>query len=479
MKKRAGRRGAAAALCALFITALPGCSSIGLDVENQLRPPKATGEQEAIQQALEEDILSRVEKGGVDEYILKYPKQGNYRSAFILVDQVQSNTKYNLNNFTHIQPASRAEESEDGGVENSSAAVAFYSMDEEGANAHVNLLRKEDGVWKSVADVEGSSEEVNQVDFGDLDGDGKKELLVSWSVYNSRDKRLTGYSLKDNLADLGIDETCTHSVVNDLQGIGRDQLILFNISTADNVVTVRLSRYEDGALAPQGETRLDGYIQRFGNSRVAALTETVNALYIDCYKDPSTTLTELIYWDEEGLHAPLYRPEDNLTTLSARESSIPSMDIDQDGMMEWPVSVRLPGYDTANVADAMWRTTWMSWDYATGQTQSEFTCIMNLRDGYYLRLDDAWADQVTAMYDEEIRQLSLTSPEVGASGQTVYLQVITTAVTDNEDAPLKDGFEKLMISNNLQYSMKYSEDAPLQLNQERVRLMFTLLPADK
>lgn len=479
MKKRTGRRALAAAICALFTVLLPGCNTIGLDVENQLRPPKSTGEQEAIQQALEEDILSRVEKGGVDEYILKYPKEGSYRSAFILVDQVEPNTTHNLNNFVNMQPATKATQTGEAGVEGSAEAVAFYRMDEEGAKTHINLLRKEDGAWRSVADIEGDSEDINQVAFGDLDGDGRKEMLVSWSVYNSRDKRLAAYSLRDSLEDMGINETCTHSVVNDLQGVGRDQIMLFNISSAENTVTARLVRYEDGGLAPQGETRLDGYIQRFGNSRVAALTETVNALYIDCYKDPSTTLTELIYWDEEGLHAPLYRPEDNLTTLSARESSIPSMDIDEDGMMEWPVSVRMPGYDTADVADAMWRTTWMSWDYTSGQTQSEFSCIMNMRDGYYLRLDDAWTDQVTAVYDEEIRQLSLCSPDAGSGEKVTYLQVITSAAVEGAAPPLKDGFSKLMETGTLQYSMRFDGADPLQLNQERVRLMFTLLPSGK
>ncbi len=479
MKKQTGRQLLAAVLCAFFTILLPGCNTIGLDVENHLRPPKFSGEQEAIQQALEQDILSRVEKGGVDEYILKYPKQGSYRSAFILVDQVKPNAMSNLNNFVHIQPATKVTGTGDAGVDEATEALAFYCMDEEGAKTHINLLRKEGDTWKSVADVEGASEDIHQVDFGDLNGDGKQELLVSWSVYNSRDKRLIGYSLADNLSGMGIDETCTHSVVNDLQGTGRDQVMLFNISSSENLVTVQLCSYENEALALQGETRLDGYIQRFGNSRVAALTETVNALYIDCYKDPSTTLTELVYWDKEGLHAPLYRPEDNITTLSARESSIPSMDIDGDGVMEWPVSVRLPGYDTADVADAMWRTTWMSWDYVTGQTQSKFSCIMNTRDGYYLRLDDAWADQVTAVYDEEIRQLSLQSLDTGEGDKVTYLQVIATALNDSKSLPLKDGFEKLMVGSNVQYSMKYDDAPPLQLNQERIRLMFTLLPTEK
>ena len=62
-----------AGLCALLLS---GCNALGLDVEDYLRPPKSTGEQEAIQQALETYIEAHAEKGGVTDYILKYPKEG-------------------------------------------------------------------------------------------------------------------------------------------------------------------------------------------------------------------------------------------------------------------------------------------------------------------------------------------------------------------------------------------------------------------
>lgn len=85
--------GRSGGLCALLLS---GCNALGLDVEDYLRPPKSTGEQEAIQQALETYIEAHAEKGGVTDYILKYPKEGSYRSAFILVDQVQPNRLGNL-----------------------------------------------------------------------------------------------------------------------------------------------------------------------------------------------------------------------------------------------------------------------------------------------------------------------------------------------------------------------------------------------
>ncbi len=81
------------------------------------------------------------------------------------------------------------------------------------------------------------------------------------------------------------------------------------------------------------------------------------------------------------------------------------MDIDGDGMVEWPLSSRLPGYETVDAADALWKTTWMTWDYATRQSRQVFSCVMNERDGYYVLFDESWDGKVTAIYDRDTRLL--------------------------------------------------------------------------
>lgn len=56
--------------------ALSGCSWFGMDAENLMQPPKPTGEREAIYQLLEAEAASG--------FTLKYPVNGDYRSAIIM-----------------------------------------------------------------------------------------------------------------------------------------------------------------------------------------------------------------------------------------------------------------------------------------------------------------------------------------------------------------------------------------------------------
>lgn len=139
-------------------------------------------------------------------------------------------------------------------------AVAFYRLDVEQAKTHVNYLRKIDDEWVSVSDVEGSSEGVSRVSFGDLNGDGAPELLVGWSQYNTRNQKLALYFLNDTLEEQAVDEIYTHMLVNEFTGSGRDDLMLFSATGADAPTSVKLLSYEDGRLVSRGTAELDAGI---------------------------------------------------------------------------------------------------------------------------------------------------------------------------------------------------------------------------
>ncbi len=62
-------------LCCFVIITLCGCSA-GISAENMLTAPKLDAEQSAIYQALINSVGTGVK--------LKYPKSGDYRSAFVL-----------------------------------------------------------------------------------------------------------------------------------------------------------------------------------------------------------------------------------------------------------------------------------------------------------------------------------------------------------------------------------------------------------
>ncbi len=432
-----------------MVLLLSGCS-MG-DMDSQLRAPRPTGEQQAIQKALD----SYLAKAGESvQYILKYPQDGDYLSAFVMEDI-------------------DGDEDEE--------AIAFYQFAGEGENTHINLLDKVNEEWTSIADAEGFSADISGVAFGDLNGDGSKELLAGWSVYNSRDRRLGIYSLTNKkITTMSDNEYYTKLVVEEFITEGRADILLFQVDAAQSTTTVRLKSWENKQLVERGSAAVDGYIRSFGKHHVGKLDDNLYGVYIDCYKDADTTITELIYWDDQKLCAPFYNAEENITTLTARQTAIPSM-VGSDGRVQWPSCTRLPGYESTAVSDAMWLTKWMSWDHDAGKEKREFTSVVNMTDGYMLELPEEWLNgktgpwkaALTAEYDQKLHRLELQTYVGGKPAKTI-LSVRVGSEEELEDAPGEQVELTDKAGNPLVYQVEYDESNG-ELDLEQIEFMLVPL----
>ncbi len=382
---------------AVLITAIfccvcfSGCGIISSDVEKQLIPPKNDAEQEAIQTALHHYLRS-------DNYLLKYPAGGDYQTPFILLEQVK------------LPPVTTAPDDEV--VPNALAwedmAVVFYRFQGNQTLAQIHLLQKNvKGEWVSVANVQGNSEEISEVNFADVNGDGCPELMIGWSLYNSNDKLLGVYRLDKQLEQLPLHVSYTKLLVGDVTNDSAHDLMLLSIENMLNSVTASLYLHREGELRFEAGTLLDNHVLRFGKATFSALSPTVNGVYVDCYKDANTTITELIYWDGAQLHAPFNDKETGLNSITARETGLSSRDVDGDGMVEWPVTKRLPGYENTPLNKTFWQTDWISYDFRLEKAVQKFSSIVNLSDAYMFRLREEWANQVHIAYNEENRVLQL------------------------------------------------------------------------
>ena len=94
-----------------------GCADIGLGSQSILRPPRATGNEAALQEILN--------KEAGPSYTLKYPQTGDYRAAVTFFDEV---------NFLSAQTNNDNNDSKTGEQnlkpeQIKKYAIAFYSID--------------------------------------------------------------------------------------------------------------------------------------------------------------------------------------------------------------------------------------------------------------------------------------------------------------------------------------------------------------
>ena len=120
-----------AAVCLSCLT-MTGCSALNFSVEGLINAPKLTSEQSEIHQALIESVGSNI--------TLKYPKNGEYRSAYVIA---------NIDD------------------EPTDEAMVFYEYTSNGSEEdglRVNILDKDEkGKWYSVKELAGAGTDIDQV----------------------------------------------------------------------------------------------------------------------------------------------------------------------------------------------------------------------------------------------------------------------------------------------------------------------------
>lgn len=426
-----------------------GCSFAEIDVDGRLRAPYATGEQNAIQQALEQHVFSQGEASSIS-YVLKYPKMGEYRSAFVMKDITG---------------------------DGQDDALAFYALQPEGAMTHIALLEKKDGVWTCVDDVEGLATEIERIQFGDLDGNGSPEMFAGFSMYNTRDRRLMVYAWSNDCFVERYTDTYTGMIVEKLSDDKRDDLLLFRLRSKDETATVTMLSMSGGVVYEMGSASLDGNILQFGEYTKVEFNDTTRGLFQECTKDNRALITELIVWDGNQLTAPLYDPLENITTVSARESGLPAMDINGDGVTEWPQSSRLPGYELVPTEDvAVWMSLWSTWDAETEQVAPIMHSIVNPYDSYYIEIPEEWVGILSANYNAETRRLTVNAAQGGVVGEELFHIV---AYPDGEDNPFKNDNKYLYLDSTAKtrYELAYNRDSDWDLSMEQLSSLFHLYTA--
>jgi len=428
------RNGIMAVMAGLLAMTVTGCS---LGVESFLQPPKLGGEQQAVQTALETYLQDK----GDARYTLEYPVEGEHTAAFLLCDRQGYPVE-----------------------ENPTLAVAFYSLTATPEETRINLLRRTGEEWQSVADTVGAGVDVREVAFGDLNGDGIAELVTGWTAYYNRADSLTVYTMGDDLNRISEEQMYSSLFVGDLTATGQDSLL---VMTVGDGVSATLQHMVDDRLVKVDSVSLDGGIQQFGNRTLCRLATGVHGLYVEGVKGNGVAVTELIYYDNTGLHAPFYNPLTNETAITTREDSLAARDIDGDGMVEVPSPLRLEGHEAWHVGGAV--TQWQVWDYPTGTWRHHSYTLVNSVDGYLVTLDDGIQTRLDTEYNEETHTLKLL--DTTTKQDWLWLTV-------GEDLPSAPGreWESLVLFSAEDGAVSYfAWYDPAVLEAEKVRYMVTRL----
>lgn len=365
------KRFTAVILVLTFIISLSGCSFRFSSFDSLLRPPKAIGKYQGLQEAFEKAVT--------DDYILFTPEYGEYKSAFLTFD-IDS----------------------DGDED----AIVFYALKNQPETAKIYCFTYEDNVWTPVCSADGAGSSVNTVMFSDLNMDKTFEIIVGWNILSGKtNKSFVTYIFSDSkLVPLNA-YPYNYLTLLDVNGDGNDDIFTMTVdSTVPEMPSgyARVYNYNSNTstLDILSETRTDGNVSGY-ISAVSEKNGDVNYIYVEATKGEKESITELLYWDdkrtENKLVSPLFDFESQTTKSTWRNINISSFDINNDGLLEIPVSVNGSSFMNDSVAEdestsVMSFIKWVK--YRKGYLSDVQYSIVNGKEGYILKIPSSWVERI-------------------------------------------------------------------------------------
>lgn len=355
---------------------LGGCEISAMEVDNFMRPPAATGDSAAIQQALIAELGT--------QYSLRYPRSGEHRSAVVMSDI-------------------------DG--DELDEAIVFYRLSTDNAGARMIVLDcDEDGKWRTAGMAEATGGEIDRIMLGDINGNGSNELITGWSTH-SGSKLIRAYTLISgelHSVEIISDELYpmneySEMVLGDFDADKRDELVIVFRNFSDGSTKACLMQFcydlsGNPQLAPLGAIALDSSVYNYINAQAGYFTYSDYGMILDGLRSDGKYVTEVVYWNKEAQQ--LVAPTNDINTSKAvtftRSTPTVSQDIDGDGIIEMSRDNLLPGYSDDS-ENPLYLTSW--YKLTNSGVRLVFQAVMRSDHGYFLTFNQGWDGRVTAQPD--------------------------------------------------------------------------------
>lgn len=290
------------AVCCLLLSA---CSSFQPNLTDMMQSPKLTEEQAEIYEAL-------TNAADVSDVQLKYPKSGDYRSAFVMFDL---------------------------DADGEDEALVFYNMPSWGGNVRIMVLDHQQDEWVSVYDAVGEGTDVTEVDFQVLTASGRHCVLIGWEQGTSENTSISVYDYTGGQLRVLYESEYSQMLIEDLDQDGTKEILLGIFKASSKTGAIRLINDTEDGLQSASRVVMDSTITGFLGIEIGWLAQNQIAVFVDAYTSSTQIVTELMVYTDDGKLRSLSSHYGGLDRPLLREVPVRCEDINGDGILEIPVSL--------------------------------------------------------------------------------------------------------------------------------------------
>lgn len=329
------------------------------------------------------------EKAAGRNYTLKTPTAGKHRSALIHAD---------LNGDKNDE------------------ILAFYSKDGASETVYLQVFGTDDNGWVALAGTESGFNEVKQVEFADINGNGTLEIIVGWGLQSSKlMQQLSIYTVDiENseikcifstkysafgVFDLNADEKSELAVIYGDRSVDSALSVIKVFSSVSGEIKQICSLDVDPIILTISQIDFD-FLRRVGESRV----------YIDGFTADGQMTTDVLRFDNaKNRLSRVFIDGKTVSGISKRSTNAVCEDINSDGIIEVPVQKKLVQKELSSSV--------IEWNAVIGNTLSKVTSYFDNREnGYYFEIPEQIENSVIPVLlsdNETMRVYVLKGDEKG------------------------------------------------------------------
>lgn len=418
-------------LCTVIML-LSGCSQFNMGTDSLLYAPALNKEQSFIYGVLIDSVGENI--------TLKYPQSGEYRSAVVI---------------TNIDDEDTAE------------AIVFYQKNDVSlteATVRVNIIDKVNGKWRSVYDISGEGKDIDKVIIKDIENIGKT-IFIGYDTLNQNINMLCGYKYYNNMLTDAFSTPYSYFDVVDLNSQEENNIFVINQNEDLKVAEGYFLKFdEDKKIYKNKPVKLCSPANNYINIAVSNTKYEDKIILLDSLGENNTIHTEVLALANGKLYNPVEELKSQLFYPTERPKSYTSIDFNNDGIIEIPITTPFFGYHDVEDEQKIMATNWYVFEkYYT--LKKKYTSFYNMNDGYIFILPSRWIGSVTIKKDSVTDEYVFFKSEDIFEDSTTELMRIKVSLRKNTENYIDAGYTLIDSKGQIDYMVKIPEnnDEPLLL----------------
>lgn len=251
--------------------------------------------------------------------------------------------------------------------------------------------------FRLAAVIESHGSAFEQVEYVDMDGKPGMEMVVGRQVSDQILRSLSVYNFSDGTPEQMMTASYLKYLTCDLNEDGKTELLLIQPGESDadrGVVT--LYSHDKGGIERSKEVLLSASASSVRRIMTSRLESGENAVFVASSVDESAVITDVFTVRDNNLANISFSRESGNSVQTLRNYYVYADDIDGDGVLELPSLITMRPIRSSTSAGQQYLIRWYSMDI-NGQKHTKRHTFHNYVGGWYLELEDGWAERVSVI----------------------------------------------------------------------------------